>query len=193
MTKPIATQRRSGSKTHNWGKGEGPAFGVTDQDINLLAELENGLPLCERPYARIGASLKMSEDEVIERLTDMIDRGVIRRFGFVVQHRPLGYRANAMVVWNIPDDEVEAAARRIIAHDFVTLCYCRKRCEPQWPYNLYCMIHGQARAFVEKQIIVLKGAARLEPYQSQTLFSLRRFKQTGAKIHRPSSMEANTN
>ena len=152
------------------------------RDIELLGAIENGLPLVARPFAQIARELAMSEDEVLGRFERMRACGIIRRFGLVLQHRPLGYRANAMVVWDIPDQEVNDAAKRIIAHDFVTLCYARRRARPRWPYNLYCMIHGRERALVEQQIAHLKNNAALTGYASRTLFSRRRFKQTGAKF-----------
>lgn len=159
-----------------------PKFQADDRDITLLAEIEEGLPLAERPFAAVGESLQMTEDEVLVRLGRMQEAGIIKRFGFVLQHRPLGYRANAMVVWNIPDQDVDETAALITQHDFVTLCYCRTRQEPRWPYNLYCMIHGRERDVVEEQILFLKKSAGLEQIDSRTLFSRRRFKQTGARF-----------
>lgn len=148
----------------------------------LLAAIEDGMPLVERPFFEIGLQLRMDEAEVVARLERLRTSGIIRRFGLVVQHRPLGYRANAMVVWDVPDEDVDAAARRIAAHDFVTLCYCRERQPPQWPFNLYCMIHGRERPRVESQIKDLKDKAMLAKYPSRVLFSRRCFKQTGARF-----------
>lgn len=152
------------------------------RDIEVLAAIEEGLPLCERPFAKIGEQLGMSEDDVISRLARMKACGIIRRFGLVLQHRPLGYRANAMVVFDVPQEHLDAVAHAITAHDFVTLCYCRERHLPDWQYNLYCMIHGVDREIVERQIVDLKENAQLLDYASQTLFSVRRFKQTGARF-----------
>ena len=158
-------------------------------DVALLAAIEDGLPLVAHPFEQIGQQLSMDENEVIARLERLRASGIIRRFGFVLQHRPLGYRANAMVVWNIPDADVDAVAAKITRNDFITLCYCRARCGKAWPYNLYCMIHGRERARVEAQITQLKKTAELEHYPSLTLFSCRRFKQTGARFSNPPPVE----
>ncbi|MCP4071543.1 MAG: Lrp/AsnC family transcriptional regulator [Hyphomicrobiales bacterium] len=158
---------------------------IDQRDIRLLGAIEDGLPLCESPYSRVGKQLQMSEEEVIARLSRMQTAGIIRRFGLVLQHRQLGFHANAMVVWDIPDEEVDSVAQKIIAHDFVTLCYCRARHAPVWKFNLYCMIHGRKRAVVEAQINDLKKSAGLDIYPSKTLFSRRRFKQTGARFSIP--------
>jgi len=152
------------------------------RDVEVLAAIEEGLPLCERPFARIGSELAMSEDEVISRLARMKACGIVRRFGIVLQHRSLGYKANAMLVFDVPKEHVDAAAYGIVTHDFVTLCYCRERHPPEWPFNLYCMIHGQDRQLVEQQIAELKERAELGEYKSKTLFSSQRFKQTGARF-----------
>ena len=160
-----------------------------DLDLALLAAIEDGLPLCERPFAKIADELSMSEQAVIERFERLQTSGIIKRFGLVLQHRPLGYRANAMVVWDVPDEDIDEVAQNITAHDFVTLCYCRARRAPVWPYNLYCMIHGRERDVVEGQIADLKKSAGLYAYPSKTLFSRRRFKQIGARFSSPPEVE----
>lgn len=158
---------------------------VHQLDLALLAEIQDGLPLSPRPFAEVGKRLNLAETDVIERLKLLQDNGIIKRFGLVLQHRPLGYRANAMVVWDVPDAEVDDVAQKVARHDFVTLCYCRARRAPVWPYNLYCMIHGRERAVVERQIAAVKKDTGLSMFPSKTLFSLRRFKQTGARFHSP--------
>ena len=82
------------------------------RDIEVLGAIEEGLPFCERPFAKVGEQLGMSEDEVISRLARMKACGIIRRFGLVLQHRPLGYKANAMLVFDVPQDELDAVADR---------------------------------------------------------------------------------
>jgi len=161
-------------------------------DRLLLDALREGLPLTERPYATVGAPLGMSEEEVIERLKQLRAFGVIRRFGVVVRHHELGYRANAMVVWDVPDDEVATYGRRLAAFPVVTLCYRRERSLPVWPYNLYCMIHGRDRARVEACIGELIEQCGLGAFPHAVLFSRRRFKQCGANYGRTPRPELET-
>ncbi len=157
----------------------------TDRDRQLIAAIQDGLPLVRRPFAAIAASLRMPESQVIERLADLLDSGVIKRLGVVVRHHELGYTANAMVVWNVPDRQVDALAARIVAYPFVTLCYRRPRRPPHWPYNLFCMIHGRDRAGVEQQIDHLVNELELDCIPHEVLFSCRRFKQRGARYAEP--------
>lgn len=151
-------------------------------DRKLLGAIQDGLPLTPRPYADVGKALGISENEVINRLKLLLDCGIISRFGLVLRHHELGYKANAMVVWDVPDDEIDDIAGRIKTHGFVTLCYSRRRCPGVWPYNLYCMIHGRDRARVLQQIEEVKTAAGLHGFASRVLFSKRRFKQYGARF-----------
>ena len=149
-------------------------------DRALVAALADGLPLDPHPYARLGETTGLTEGEVLSRLRRLAGRGVISRFGVVVRHRALGYRANAMVVWDVPDHAVADVGRRLAEFPFVTLCYRRPRRLPVWPYNLFCMIHGRDRDEVARQIEVLKGKAGITRLPSATLFSERCFKQRGA-------------
>jgi DNA-binding Lrp family transcriptional regulator len=159
-------------------------------DTRILAEIADGLPLAPRPYAAVGTRLGIGEDEIIARIKAMIAKGIIRRFGAVVRHHELGFTANAMTVWNVPDANADAAGAAVAAHPFVTLCYRRPRRLPDWPYNLFCMIHGRDRDTVLGQIETLNRVAGLGRYPHAVLFSRRRFKQRGARYDHPPRMEA---
>lgn len=151
-------------------------------DYRLLTAIQDGLPLASRPYAEVAARLGVSEQEVLQRLHDLKQQGVIKRLGVVVRHRHLGYRANAMLVFDIPDRQVEALGRRISAYPFVNLCYQRPR-RRDWPYNLYCMIHGKNRETVLQQYAQLVDECDLASVDRQVLFSRRCFKQRGAVLN----------
>jgi DNA-binding Lrp family transcriptional regulator len=156
---------------------------LDQRDRRLLAEVQLGLPLCSRPYHEIGLGIDMSEAEVIERLAKLQQMGLIKRMGVIVKHRQLGYRANAMVVWNIPDELIKPLGGHISRFSFVTLCYQRPR-QPEWPYNLYCMIHGKDRETVMMQLEQLTESCGLAAFEREVLFSRRCFKQRGA-VYQP--------
>lgn len=153
---------------------------VDETDRRLLAAIQHGLPLVPRPYADIGARLGLSEKDVVMRLQCLKDGGVIRRFGVVVRHHELGYRANAMVVWDVPDAQVRELGQCLAGFDFITLCYRRPRRLPQWRYNLYCMIHGKSRQEVLAHLEWMVNRCGLQGLVHEVLFSRRRFKQRGA-------------
>lgn len=152
-----------------------------ERDRALLQAVECGLPLVPRPFAVVGAGLGMSEGEVMARLWMLRNIGVIKRFGVVVRHRELGYRANAMVVWDIPDEQVAELGQLLGGFSFVTLCYRRPRRLPVWPYNLFTMIHGRDREEVLARVDELVRACGLYEIAHKALFSRRRFKQRGAR------------
>lgn len=156
-------------------------------DRSLLARLADGLPLSPQPYAELAASLGISEVEVIERTKALLADGTIHRFGIIVRHRELGYRANAMTVWDVPAERVECAGRQLATLPYVTLAYRRPRRPPAWPYNLFCMIHGRDRGAVLTLVDKASEAAGLTGLPRAVLFSQRCFKQRGARYGAPAA------
>ena len=146
----------------------------------LAARLEQGLPLVERPFAALGATLGLGEDEVIAALRDWCAAGTLRRLGVVLRHHEFGISANAMTVFDVPEPEADAFGARLAEQPGVTLCY-RRASAPGWPYTLYCMVHGRERAAVRRLIDDATERAGLAGRPRQVLFSTRRFKQTGAR------------
>lgn len=153
---------------------------LSEQDKRLIAAIQGGLPLVPEPYEDIGHSVGMTEEAVIARLQELLAEGLIKRLGVVVRHHELGYRANAMTVWDVPDEHLDAIARLMAETGLVSLCYRRPR-RPGWPYNLFCMIHGKHRDEALGKIDALRQRCGLQDIPHEALFSTRRFKQRGAR------------
>ena len=158
-----------------------PAAPIGDGERRLVSVLQEGLPLFARPFALIAERVGVSENDVLTRIGSWIEEGAIKRFGVVVRHHELGYTANAMLVHDVPDERVGELGRSLAEEPAVTLCYRRPRQAPQWPYNLFCMIHGRERAEVEGVIADLRHRHGLDDCAHDVLFSLTRFKQKGAR------------
>ena len=158
-----------------------PASPIGEAERRLVSVLQEGLPLFMRPFALIAERIGISENEVMGRIGHWLDDGAIKRFGVVVRHRELGYKANAMLVHDIPDARVGELGRALAEEPAVTLCYRRPRVLPDWPYNLFCMIHGRERSEVEAIIGELRQRHGLADCAHDVLFSLTRFKQNGAR------------
>ena len=156
----------------------------------LIEIISRGLPLVSRPYAAIAAQLDCSESEVMEGINRIMMRGDMKRFGVVVRHRKLGYRANGMVVWDVPDARVNETGHCIGQYAFVTLCYQRPRVLPQWPYNLFSMIHGRDRGAVIEQVDFMVEQCGLADIDHEILFSKRCFKQRGASYQRRHELDS---
>lgn len=155
------------------------ALGDTQRQV--LCALQGGLPLVSNPYEAVARWAGMEEEALLGMLRDWVDAGVIRRMGFVVRHHELGYRANAMVVWQVPAELACGFGHRLREAPDVTLCYQRRPTPPRWPYNLYCMLHGRERAPIQRRIEALTQSAGLAGFARDVLFSTARFKQQGAR------------
>lgn len=153
---------------------------TSEQSSALKAAVEEGLPLTPRPYKTLATALGATEEAVIATLQNWLNSGLIKRLGIVVQHRKLGYVANAMVVWDIPSETVDQIAAKIAAENCVTLCYRRPRRLPDWPYNLFSMIHGKDRGRVLSQLENIVDKHSLHNIPRNVLFSTKQFKQRGA-------------
>ncbi|WP_101068477.1 siroheme decarboxylase subunit beta [Roseovarius salinarum] len=149
-------------------------------DRALVQHLLRGLPLEPRPYAGIARALGREAAEVQERIRRLVAARIISRFGVIVRHRALGWRANAMVVWDIDHDAITRAGPVLAAQPGITLCYERRPVPGVWPYRLYSMIHARSRAEALARLRDAAGLAPLAGAPHLALFSSRCFKQTGA-------------
>lgn len=151
-------------------------------DRALIAAVQSGLPLVARPYEAVGAMLGVDGERVCTRLAAMLDEGLVRRIGAVPNHYRLGFTANGMSVWDVADDEVDALARQVAPLTGVSHCYRRTRHLPEWPYNLFAMLHGRSRDEVQRQADVV--AALLGPAcrAHDILYSTAILKKTGLRL-----------
>jgi DNA-binding Lrp family transcriptional regulator len=152
-------------------------------DRRIVAATQGGLPLCARPYAAVAEDLGLAPAEVMERLRRLQALGAIRRIGAVPNHYALGYRANGMSVWDVEDAQVSELGRRAGALDFVTHCYRRPRHRPDWPYNLFAMVHARDRGEVEDKVDRIAGLLGAASRGHDVLYSTQILKKTGLRLH----------
>lgn len=117
-------------------------FTLTDLDRRIIRVLQEDLPLVEAPYQEVARSLNISQRELLERIRGMKESGVLRRFGATLRHQKVGYVANAMSAWVVPEERLEEVGTFLASYKQVTHCYERPP-GPDLPYNLYAMIHGK--------------------------------------------------
>lgn len=174
------------------GHGHAPArvdgLRIAADELPLAARVEAGLPVVTRPYEAWAEAVGWSEARVLATLQHWLEHGSLRRFGVIVRHHEAGFGANAMTVFDVPDDRVDACGAALARESGVTLAYRRARADG-WPYNLYCMVHGRERAAVLATLAGIVVRAGLGGCAHQVLFSRRRFKQEGARrlraLHEP--------
>jgi len=155
---------------------------MDDLDRAIILATQEGLPLSLRPYDDVARTVGTQVTEVIARMEKMLQAGIIRRIGVVPNHYALGYKANGMTVWDVPDEAIGELGRRVGALDFVSHCYHRPRHLPYWSYNLFCMVHGRDHESVEKhtrQIAAILGDAARD---HKILYSTRILKKSGLRL-----------
>lgn len=157
---------------------------LSSTDRAIVEATQAGLPLVPAPYAVIAETLGLTEADVLDRLARLKAEGIIRRIGAAPNHYRLGMTANGMTVWDVDDARVDAIGEKVGALDFVTHSYRRPRALPDWPYNLFAMVHGASKDEVlqkRRQIADLLGDACRA---SDILFSTRILKKTGMRLRR---------
>ncbi|MEZ5838973.1 MAG: Lrp/AsnC family transcriptional regulator [Hyphomicrobiales bacterium] len=155
---------------------------LDDLDRRIIKATTVGLPVETEPYHAIAAEVGVPVGEVLARMQAMLESGVIRRIGAVPNHYRLGVSANGMSVWDVEDAAVGEIGRRVGALDFVTHCYRRPRHLPDWPYNLFAMVHGKSRGEVEAHVAEIRALIGPALRASDILYSRRILKKTGLRL-----------
>jgi len=159
-----------------------PTENPEDIDRRLIVATQGGLPLVSRPYEALAEQLGIPAAEVQARLGRMLESGLIRRIGAVPNHYALGYRHNGMTVWDVADDAIDALGAQVGALPFVTHCYRRPRHLPDWPYNLFAMVHCKSRAEAEQRVAEIAALLGAACRGHDVLYSSRILKKTGLRI-----------
>ena len=155
---------------------------LDDVDRKIIQATQSGLPLVARPYDDIAKVIGISADEVIMRMHNMLQSGIIRRIAAVPNHYALGYKANGMTVWDVPDDRIDELGKRVGALQFVSHCYHRPRYLPGWPYNLFAMVHAHTREEALELVSRIAGLLGGDDRGHDVLFSTRILKKTGMRL-----------
>jgi len=151
-------------------------------DRALIAATQSGLPLVPKPYHALAAQLGLTAEAIMARLSAMQAQGMIRRIAAVPNHYALGYQANGMSVWDVVDAEIDRLGAQIGALSFVSHCYRRPRRLPQWPYNLFVMVHGLDRDEVAHKVAQIAALLGEAGRGQQLLYSSQILKKTGLRL-----------
>lgn len=162
--------------------GPDEAAGLDPTDRAIVLATQDGLPLTARPYHAIAEQVGIPPEQVMARMEAMLENGIIRRIGAVPNHYALGYRANGMTVWDVPDTRIRELGQRVGELPFVSHCYHRPRHLPEWPYNLFAMVHGRSREEMEAQVERIAGLLDADNRGHEVLTSTRILKKTGLRL-----------
>lgn len=152
---------------------------MDDTDRRIMHATQAGLPLVAEPYQALAEQLGISKGEIMQRLSAMQEKGIIRRIAAVPNHYRLGYRFNGMTVWDIPDASIDALGQQVGQLPFVSHCYRRPRHLPEWPYNLFAMVHSKTQTEANVQIMQIADLLGENNRGSAVLYSSRILKKTG--------------
>lgn len=154
---------------------------LSTRDKQLVVRLSGDLPESLSPFRDVAASLGLSEEKLLGSMGRFKESGLLRRFAAVVGHHQTGFSSNAMVVWKVPEEEIERTAEAIASSPAVSHCYQREP-RPGWPYTLYAMVHGRTRKQCQE---FAEGIARSTGNPNyRLLFSVREFKKTSPAFFR---------
>lgn len=151
---------------------------LEEKDRRVVCAMADGIPFVPRPYAALAEKAGMEEEEFLSRLKALKVQGILRRIGAVLQHRRAGFAANALCIWNVPEERLDTVGSAVSREPSVSHCYSRESVEG-WPFNFYAMIHAQDRASCEK--IADRIAAENGLGERQTFYSVREWKKASMR------------
>ncbi len=140
----------------------------------VIRELQKDIPIVSEPFAETARKLNMEYDELFDLAHKLKEAGVMRRFATILNHRKAGFTANAMSVWDVPEERAEELGRQIAEFRAVSHCYLRPR-YPNWPYNLFAMVHATSQEACDDIIREIAEETGLTKYGK--LYSTREFKK----------------
>lgn len=156
-------------------------------DLDIVRIMQSGLTISKTPYQDAANKLGLTEDQLFNRLYSMMENGSIRRIALVPNHYHIGYRHNAMTVWDISDSKIDEIGEKFGQFEFVSHCYQRPKQHPHWSYNLFAMVHGKSKSEIDEKIDILKKSCAEHCQQFDVLLSKKILKKTGLRLIKDSS------
>jgi siroheme decarboxylase len=148
---------------------------IDQTDRKIISLIQGDLPIHPKPFAVLAERIGITEKALIDRIRDLKEQGVIRRFGATLRHQEAGFSSNAMIAWSAPGDRIDEIGNICAKFREVTHCY-RRAPQKDWPYNLYTMVHGSSRKECRRIAERLSRSAGMRGYL--LLFSEKEFKKT---------------
>lgn len=157
---------------------------LSEIDKKIILLIQEDIPLEPRPFRELAKKVNMTEEEFLAHIEDLRRRGHIRRFGAHIRHRNAGIEHNALILWAVPENEVERIGQSLAEIPEVTHCYQRPPFTEKG-YNIFTMVHGHS--LEELRRLVERIAARLGLDTYEMLFSTQEFKKSSMKLFQKKS------
>ena len=150
-------------------------FEPTEEDKDFIRELQKDMEIIDEPFVKAAENLGITEDEVFTKMKHYEDVGVMRRFAAILRHRQVGFTANGMIVWKVPEDRITSVGGTLGSFPQVSHCYERPTYD-DWPYNVFSMIH--CKTHDEAYDVAKTIQDQIDVNEYKILFSSREFKKT---------------
>ena len=150
-------------------------FIATEDEKDYIRELQKDLEITERPFLKSAQKLGITEEQLLKKVKQYEETGVMRRFAAILRHREVGFTANGMIVWKVPDERIEEVGEKLGAFPQISHCYQRPT-YPDWPYSVFSMVHCKSIADAEEMAKQIQKQVDVNDYK--ILFSSREFKKT---------------
>ena len=167
-------------------KKEHKSIKLKAKHFAVIRELQKDIPITKEPFSEVANKLNMDYDELFDIANQLKEAGIMRRFATILNHRKAGFSANAMSVWSVPEDRGEEIGKKIAEFSAVSHCYLRPK-YPNWPYNLFAMVHAKTKDECEDIIDDIAKETGLRDYDK--LYSTREFKKQRIKYFDPAFRE----
>jgi len=150
-------------------------FVPTEEDKKFIRELQKDLEIVDKPFLNATQKLGLTEEQVFEKLRYYENIGVMRRFAAILRHRDVGFTANGMIVWKVPDERITEVGEKLGSFPQVSHCYQRPVYK-DWPYSVFSMIHCKSEDEAKNMAKEIQKEIQVDDYK--ILFSAREFKKT---------------
>lgn len=156
---------------------------ITPREVEAVRVLQRDLPIEERPFRVWEQKFGITQEALFAHAHSFLERGIMRRFSAVLRHRNAGFSANAMGVWIVPEDRLNEVGEIIAGFAACSHCYQRPTYPPEWPYNLFSMVHGKT---TEDCCAVLDSMAEKTGLSGYAmLYSTKEYKKVRVKYFAP--------
>jgi len=151
---------------------------ISDTDREILKFIQGDIPVESHPFLYLAHRLELDEEEIILRIKNLQENGIIRRFAAILAHYQAGFRINAMLVFKIDVADADRIGSILASYNEISHCYLRE-VPKEFVYNLFAMIHTDSE---EKLNRLLNEITMLDGIKDYTVIkSLRELKKVSMK------------
>jgi DNA-binding Lrp family transcriptional regulator len=146
-------------------------YPLDDTDKQLLQLLQEDFPIVEYPWRELSNKTGIPEKQIISRIENLSNAGVIRNFGPIVNHSKLGYPSATLVALRVPKNQVDTVASIINQYDNISHNY-----EREHEYNVWFTLIAKSQQELTHTLNEILQKTGLNPNDVLNLPTVQRFK-----------------